>query len=56
MAYLTPKDIDRLRSDAGETLAGLKTVDLACPDHRFEFYSRYCMTCNIPICAKCAAT
>lgn len=56
VAYLTPKDIDRLRSDAGEQLAGLKTIDLACPDHRFEFYTKYCFTDNMPICAKCAVT
>lgn len=56
VAYLTPKDINRLKADSGEILSGLSTVDLACPDHRYEFYTKFCFTDNMPICAKCAAT
>lgn len=56
VAYLTPQDINALKSDAGETISGLSTAELACPDHKFEFYQKYCYTDNMPICGKCAMT
>jgi hypothetical protein len=51
--YLTPKEEEKMRSDTGEVLAGLSTNNLNCPDHKYEVYSIYCYSCNVPICDKC---
>ena len=42
-----------MRSDTGEVLSGLSTNNLNCPDHKYEVYSIYCYSCNLPICEKC---
>jgi hypothetical protein len=43
-----------LRSESGETLSGLQSNNLNCPDHKHDVYSIYCHSCNLLICEKCS--
>ena len=53
VVYITAEEENHIRSINGEFLSGVQSDSLNCPQHKFDFYSRYCYTDEKPICEKC---
>ena len=54
VVYLSSRDADKLRSEFGDQLPGVDSTNLNCPEHKFDYYTRYCFDCERLICEKCA--
>lgn len=54
VAFVTKETEVQLLSESGETLSGLASTNLNCPNHKDERYTRYCHTDKKLICDICA--